>query len=216
VDTPILHGVDSHRLRPVDTLTPETLSPEIRVPAFLTCLDTRPDEAFQEFYQFAQRQLIRVPPAPSRRLSPDERQDLFHDIVFHCVREKFRVLKQYQDRGYNFAAWFQVVAYRQTLLYVRKRGPVRSVSQRNSPEPSETPSEHKPVLDSVWQALSVMDVYCRRLLLLAAEEYTPREIVRAWGLAASDNKKVGDQIRECRKKLKARLDGAGVEWREYV
>jgi DNA-directed RNA polymerase specialized sigma24 family protein len=155
----------------------------------------------------------RVPPAPSRQLPREELQDLLHDVVYHCARDDFRVLRLYQDQGQNFAAWFHVVAYHQALLYLRKRG---HVGHRKHETPRKTAQASAPqvqVLDKVWRALSAMDAYCRQLLLLAAEEYTPRDVVRAWGLPEGDNKKVGDQIRDCRRKLKAALEGSGVDWR---
>lgn len=184
-------------------------------PPFFELLDSNPEEAFRQFYIFAREQFHAVPPPPVRSLPAEERQDLFHDVVYHCVSKNFRVLKKYRECGYPFAGWLYVVAHREALASLRRRarpavgqGPAHS---KRAPHP-----DLRRLLDRVRSALNDLKEDCRRLLLLAADEYTPLEMTKVLGLQESDNKKIADRVRECRRQLKGRLERDGVDWRSRL
>jgi len=194
-------------------------------PSFLDRLDIDPDAAFKGFYRFAWKTLNQVPPRAMRGLGEPDRQDVIHDIVYHCVRDDFRVLRRYVDKGKPFAAWLYVVAHHKCLdriragrleneaLSIHEDADGRGLEMVLS-DPADDPAkrvEAREVLEAVKTILARMGQYCRLLLEMAADELTPREMVLVLRLPASQNKKVSDDLRYCRDKLRRRLREAGIE-----
>jgi RNA polymerase sigma factor (sigma-70 family) len=194
-------------------------------PDFLNLLDDDPDAAFAAFYKFAFRVLMAVPPRPMRSLGPEDRQDLIHEIVYHCVKNDFRVLRRYTDQGKPFAAWLYATSYHKSLDYLRHRdSQPETVSIHRDPDGKGLENvlfdpagangerlEFGEILAIVKRSMERLGEHCRLLLEMAADEFTPREMVRVLGLRAQDNKKISDDLRYCREKLKRYLAEAGID-----
>jgi RNA polymerase sigma factor (sigma-70 family) len=194
-------------------------------PHFLDLLDVDPDGAFEAFYRLALDALTNVPPRPMRSLADEDRQDLIHDVIYHCVRDDFRVLRRYVDRGKPFAAWLYAVAHNKSLDYVRGRAlrpetvSIHGDSERRGPEnllsdPSgsgEKRLEYAEILSTVRDLMKRLGEYCRMLLEMAADEFTPKEMVLVLRLPADQNKKISADLRYCREKLRKQLALAGVD-----
>ena len=59
--------------------------------------------------------------------------------------------------------------------------------------------------------ISRLDEKCRLLLEMAADELSIKEMVRLLRLSPDQNKKVSDDLRYCRKKLKKLLGEGGID-----
>lgn len=198
-------------------------------PAFLDLLDVDPEKAFDEFYRYATILLTTQPPHPLQQADADHRQDLIHEVILHCVRGDFQVLRRYENRGRPFAAWLYTIAHHRTsdILRRERRGndcltpihatsdgpPLEGVLENPGPS-SESHAEFAELVDVVKRIMGQIGDYCRLLLELAADEFTPREMVVALRLSAGENKKVSDDLRYCREKLKNRLAEAGINFKE--
>jgi RNA polymerase sigma factor (sigma-70 family) len=194
-------------------------------PSFLDMLESSPDEAFRQLYSFACRLLKVKPPGSMRRLSKTESQDLTQDIILHCTRDNFRVLRQYSDCGKPFAAWLYILAHRKCLDYLRARKresmTVQYESDMNSPDLDWIASDSdidpldrtnlKRVIECVKDCMSRLRKQCQLLLQLAADEYTPREMALVLGWPEESNKKVSDDLRQCRKQLKKIVASEGID-----
>lgn len=194
-------------------------------PPFLSLLDCNPDTAFADFYRFAVRTLTTAPPRAMRGLNQDDRQDLIHDIIYHCVKDDFRVLRQYVDKGKPFAAWLYVMAHNLSVDHFRRRE--RDPDAVSIHEDSEgaslenilsnqgnndgKKSELAELIAIVKKTIARIDEYCRLLLEMAADEFTPKEMVAVLRLPPDQNKKVSDDLRYCREKLKRRLMEGGLD-----
>jgi RNA polymerase sigma factor (sigma-70 family) len=191
-------------------------------PSFLRLLDSDPEGAFQGFYRFTHRVMIVCPPGICRDLDPGAREDLVHDLILHCCSDDFRLLRGYQDRGRPFAAWLQLVARNKVLDEWRKRSRQKSVSLHSDDDdrpdldlPDQGPgadeaTDRRKILGMVQKALTSLSDSCRLLIQGAAEGFKPRELVRLLGLPADSNKKVSDDLRDCRRRLRGALEGLGM------
>ena len=162
-----------------------------------------------------------------RALSREDREDAISEVVFHCLKDDLRVLRSYRDQGHSFASWFLVVAQYRTLDLLRRcsrspetarSGPSGDVNCDRSPEgrPDESAFSRRN-LDLVMRFVSQMDVTDQILLLGSAEGYRPRDLVRFLGLPSRKAKKVSDDLRYCRKRLKILLQTrAGLDWRDLI
>ena len=194
-------------------------------PEFLNLLDSDPDRAFDGFYRFAFRALTALAPRPMRSLGPEDRQDLIHEIIYHCVKDDFRVLRRYTDQGKPFAAWLYATSYHKSLDYLRHtdsqpetvsihRGPDGKGLENVLSDPVGANGERlefAEILAIVRRSMERLGEHCRLLLEMAADEFTPKEMVRVLGLRAKDNKKISDDLRYCREKLKRYLAEAGLD-----
>jgi RNA polymerase sigma factor (sigma-70 family) len=185
-------------------------------PGFLDCLDKDPDAAFADFYRFTVSQLRRRPP-PAMHALKDDREDLTHNFVLHCVKDNFRVLHKYRDEGKPFGCWLHIVAQNFFLDMLREQ-PIDDdpnlVERLTEDITAVNPEEELPwreLLDSVKKALPNLDRCCRLLLVLAAREFTPKEMVHVLRLRRDQNKKVSDDLRYCRQKLKRMLADDGAD-----
>ena len=194
-------------------------------PAFLNLLSSDPDAAFADFYRFAVGTLVAVPPRLMRSLSNEDREDLTQEIIYHCVKDDFRVLRQYVDKGRPFAVWLYAVAHNFCLDYLRSKGrnPDTTSIHENANGPGlenvltdrHNDGQNRPelleLLTIVKKTLELVGEYCRVLLEMAADEFTPREMTLVLGMTPDQNKKVSDDLRYCRKKLKDRLAEKGID-----
>ena len=168
-------------------------------PEFLDRLDTDRESAFAAFYEFTRALLRTQPPRLLRALPHDERDDFLHDLVHHCCRNGFRVLRQYVDRGAPFARWLKCVANRKIVDRLRRntRASLAGTSLDVVPEHALA-KDRRPELASRWALRSVLDhlanmPFDKQILVLA----------RASGMAPSvlcslldmDNKRISDHWR---------------------
>ena len=194
-------------------------------PEFLDKLDSDPDNAFADFYKIALRVLKSTPPVPMRSLPSDDIEELTNDIVYHCVKDNFRILRQYKPMGKPFAAWFYIIATNKCRDYFRSRGRrPQTISihgsanelslenkLRNPGNNGEKKYDLKKLLSFTRVSIEKLGDYCRLLLEMAADEFTPREMVAVLRLPKDHNKKVSDDLRECRRKLKKLLVDEGYD-----
>ncbi len=208
----------------------DSFSPDIlrqSWPSFLSLLAENPERAKREFYRFAWKVLIAFPPPAMRGLSREDREDAISEVVFHCLKDDLRVLRTYRDQGHPFASWFLVVAQYRTLDLLRRcahsAGTTRSddsgtLHHDHSPEgrPDESAFSRRN-LDLVMRFVLQMDLTDQILLMASAEGYRPRDLVRLLGLPSRNAKKVSDDLRYCRKRLKILLQTrAGLDWRDPI
>ncbi len=189
-------------------------------PSFLNLLDENPEEAFSAFYSFAYKVLTVKPPRSLQELPGVEPEDMIQEIILHCVRDDFRVLRRYEDRGKPFAAWLYVLAHNKCLDYLRKtKREVEAMSSSANPTYSgvdpdidpEVRTRLRDIIEIVRRCVLDLGSYCELLLQCAADEYTPSEIVLVLGWPKNKNKKVADDLRECRRRLKRMLATQGID-----
>ncbi len=194
-------------------------------PSFLDYLDSDPDRAFTEFYRFAVISIRDPLPKPMRGLNEGEIDDLIEDIVYHCTKSEFGALKTYQNNSRPFAAWLHVVAYNKSMDYLRKLGrELKTVSYHSTDEDQglenilpaagasqEDITDARKVLNQVRQTINLMGDYCQLLLEMAADEFTPKEMVEALKYDKNQNKKLSDDLRHCRQKLRKLLNQSGID-----
>jgi RNA polymerase sigma factor (sigma-70 family) len=194
-------------------------------PSFLDLFDSDPDRAFEEFYLLASEVLHVQPPRPMLGLSHEDRQDLAHDIIYHCVKDDFRVLRSYRDQGKPFTVWFYPIAHNKTLDFIRSRGrkpETTSIHEdvdgkglenvlSNPKDNTGSRIELADLLNAVRKAVASLSDYCRMLIEMAADEFTPKEMAQVLRLPADQNKKVSDDLRYCREKLRKRLSTGGID-----
>jgi len=202
--------------RPADIL-------EQAAPAFLQLLDSDPEQGFAEFYRLARALLTVSPPRVMWQVPADKREDQIHDIILHCCRDDFRVLRRYQDRGKAFAAWFMLVARNKILDHLRSKDSDSGVplAEEDSENPgvvlrdgtplADAQTEQRQIIELVREALQMMSDKCRILIEGAAEGYRPRELTKLLGWPADQNKKASDDLRECRKRLRRLLGEQGLD-----
>ena len=194
-------------------------------PPFLDLLDSDPDAAFAGFYQFAIRSLTRTPPRAMRALGHEDFEDLLHEIVYHCTKEDFRVLRLYVPKGRSFAAWLYAVAHNKCTDHLRNKGignhcvsldgtddrrALIDILQDRDDDCEKRP-ELRELLTATKKAMAKMDERCRILLELAADEYKPEEMVMVLGLPSDQSKRLSDDLRYCREKLRKRLAAGGID-----
>jgi RNA polymerase sigma factor (sigma-70 family) len=194
-------------------------------PSFLDLLDSDPNNAFADIYRYAVDLLTNTPPRPMRSLPSEDRQDLIHQIVFHCVANDFQVMRRYINKGKPFSSWFYATAHNKCLDYLRAReARPKGVSiHSDSDNPGyenilsnpgiddETRLDLKDLIDVVRKALTQLGENCRLLLEMAADGFTPREMVTVLRLPPDQNKKVSDNLRYCRRLLKKELADMDID-----
>jgi RNA polymerase sigma factor (sigma-70 family) len=194
-------------------------------PDFLNWLDNDPERASTEFYKFLVWTLNKVPPRPMRGLNQEAKEDLIHDIYLHCINHNFRVLRQYKNTGKPFAAWLYVVAHNYCIDHLRAEeqtpdtvsidqtrdyGELIEILPDQGPNPNQR-IEWADLLAIVRKLMSKLDEYCQLLLQMAADEDTIKEMLTTLRLTPDQNKKISDDLRYCRKKLKKKLAENGID-----
>jgi DNA-directed RNA polymerase specialized sigma24 family protein len=190
-------------------------------PPFLDKLKSHPKQAATEFAHFALQQLRDCPPAIMHSLSESERDDIIQDVILHCTDKKLRVLRMYRDTGRPFSVWLYFIARHRTLDFLRREGrfarflkdlkengAVTSTNGRPGPDQNNAINA---VLAKVADGLGVLDQKCRILIRYAADEYPPRDIALALGLTPRHAKKISDDLRHCRRKLRDYVESQGVK-----
>jgi RNA polymerase sigma factor (sigma-70 family) len=186
-------------------------------PEFLNKLDSNRDDAIAEFRRFAEQLFRDAPPPNFLRVHPDDREDVVSEVVIHCIDNDCARLRSYSHKeGSLFAGWLATVAYRKISdlqKRERNRGKYRSTGEQierasNGPSPEQLAIGKE--LEKIFlAALRRMSRECHLLLRLRYLGFTNREIVRLLRLPRKRNKKIGNQIIECRKKLAKWLRGQG-------
>lgn len=188
-------------------------------PAFLDLLDRDRDAAWEDFYRFGWRLLMSTPPRILAGVGPEGRQELVSRILHHCAENDFRVLRHYRAQGAPFAAWLMRVAHNyaaDALRHDRIRELPVGGELPDTTDPRQDPArehESRVLLEAVRGALLELSEKCRLLLEAAADGLRPRQMTALLGLPAHQNKKVGDQLRECRRTLERRLLKEGWDLR---
>ena len=193
-------------------------------PQFLDLLDSDTQAALAGFYRFLTWTFSKVPPRPVRSLRTEDQEDVKQEIFVHCIEKDFRVLRQYVPSGRPFAAWLYTVAHNVSIDYIRKKESNHKVVSIH--EDSNGKSLENTLVNPIDEVKRFMiaryipaakkmmerlDEYCRLLLEMAADEFTPKEMVLALGLPTNQNKEVSDKLRYCREKLKKLLGEAGID-----
>lgn len=174
-------------------------------PRFLDLLDTDPDRAWEEFHAFAWKLTrLRQPPAVLS-LAVEEREDLLADIVQDFQENGFRLLRRYQDRGRPFAAWFWLVLKRRALdrlktMKMRDHEAISEEFQGGGPSPTDETGSRS-ALEVVRALIRQLSPRCRVLLLATAEGYRPKDLLELGSLPYTDNKKLADHLKNCRRSL---------------
>lgn len=147
------------------------------------------------------------------------RQDAVEEVIIHCVADDCRVLKACKESGAGFTGWFYRVAKNKTLDFIRSKrfrptadDELEKVANLSGgmPATQEKAHEQMKIVEIVWKRLSELGEKCQMLIRLAAEEYSPQEMTMALGLPDTANRKVSDDLRYCRKKLKELLAKDGI------
>jgi DNA-directed RNA polymerase specialized sigma24 family protein len=185
-------------------------------PTFLDLIEREPQTAFEQFSEFAIALLRTRPPRIFGDLSRADREDMIHEIILHCRKDDFRVLRQYRDRGFPFSTWFQRTAHNKVIDFIRSRPAQGDPNIEEQTDTDRGPSvEMQPdveaLIDSTLSALSEMKIECRLLILAGGLEFSPLQMTRLLGWQRTQNKKASDMARDCRRRLKQLLDRAGVD-----
>lgn len=184
------------------------------MPPFLTCLDSEPNRAWEEFYDFAWKLLVSHPPPVFRDLSQESRDDLISEIVLDCRANNFRLLRTYENRGLPFSAWLARIAKNRAIDHQRHLDVAARLNgslPAPSAEPPERTAESRQLLDAVRECMRQLGQRCRLLLEAAADEFKPAEIAVLLGLPRQEGKRISDSLRACRKNLKELLRKRGFE-----
>lgn len=189
-------------------------------------LDGNPQRAYEAFYRYAVAHLRIHPPAPLRAVPEEDRLDLVHEVVMHCCRSDFRVLRRH-DSARSFSTWFAFVARNHVIDLLRRGGSDLDRRGERSPvehlhhlsEPTDNPAriaEDRDLVRHVADALHELSDKCQVLLLGSAEGRTPRELLELLEWPSRMNKKASDDLRACRARLVRRLAQRGLEVTDFL
>jgi RNA polymerase sigma factor (sigma-70 family) len=163
---------------------------------------------------------------------PDQREDVFAELIKHCIQSEFLKLRQYEPRpGSTFAGWFATVASRKITDMLKHDATIKKKEMPNPRDddrdgwqksyPSANPSPEK---EAEWSELRRvffalirgLDERCRLLFRLRSRGYTNKEIARLRGLPTSESKRIGTQFSDCRKKFVRMLRAKGYQLSDFV
>jgi len=191
----------------------EDSSAQLDIEQTVIDLGRTPKKLSDVFARWAYAVLSRSPFAELRSLDDDRRVDIIEEVIIHFVSNQCRVLKKYSPQGGKFLSWFYCVARNKALDLLRSRAYQPSgVPLENGDRAGAVLGAEKDIhlMKLVWECIGQLREKCQVLLKLASEEYTPKEMTVALGLKSTDNQKVADDLRYCRKQLMALLDSRGV------
>jgi RNA polymerase sigma factor (sigma-70 family) len=190
-----------------------------QIPEFLNHLDSNRELAVAGFQRFAETLFEQAPPPNYFRVPPDDREDVVSEVILHCIDDDCAKLRKYKPRaGCAFAGWFAVVATRKITDFLRQRqrrdreldgdGLPDGHGDSGTPDPEQLAIKNE--LERMFlSALRSIGQRCRLLLRLKVLEFKNREIVRVLRLPKDQNKAIGNQVLECRKKLIRELRDLG-------
>jgi len=194
-------------------------------PEFLGLIDNDIDQAYTEFYKFAINMLTVSPPRIIYAFTEQEKEDITSDIIYFCIKDDFNILKKYKPTGKSFSAWFYILSHNYCIDFFRKKKREYKIFQSNS-EPEDIAIEQlininstdhdssfdlSRILVKIRKTIGRLSDKCRLLLEMAADELKPKEMTMILGLPKDKNKKVSDDLRECRRKLKNLLLDGGID-----
>jgi len=187
------------------------------------------------FYGFARRVFEVAPPKNYQYVPRDDREDVFAEIIKHCIQNDFRKLRCYKPRpGATLTGWFATVASRKISDVLERNASIKKWEMPNPGDDdrdvwlnsnqslaSENPNPEQTVewneLMSVFFALiRGLDERCRLLFRLRSRGYTNKEIARLRGLPTSESKRIGTQFSDCRKKFLRMLRERGYQLSDFV
>jgi len=176
-----------------------------------------------DFERYATAFFRKCAPTLMRRLSKEDQADVQREIVLHCIDDNFRVLRQFRETGSNFDAWFCTVCMNKTKDFVKRETRYQQIladelrptgdPESSTPAGLERPDEiaaARRLIAQVNQCIEVLDRHCRLLIRMSGEEFKPLEIVRVLRWPASKAKKVSDDLRYCKERLRKLLAERGV------
>ena len=196
-------------------------------PDFLDWLESEPVKATEAFYDFVDLLISTAPPYSINSLSEEDREDFIQQFKADATDKNFKMLQMYENHQQPFAAWLAVVMHRRCLDFLRDKGREKSfykeLSRRELEQKKDYSEESEfnktafpEVLWAIRRQMKELPEYCRLLLELAADEYTPREIAQLLGLPPLRSKEVSDRLRYCRKRLKQLLADDGIDINDYL
>lgn len=189
---------------------------------FLDMLETEPKKAAESFSIWARGKLLVAPPRQMRSIPLDEREDMIHDIIIHCIDDNMRRLRLYRKKPESFEALFFVIARNKIhdKIKMRVRGakianvdPEAVAVQPGNPNVAVNSPGAGMVLQLVARFLMKLDEKCQLLLRLAAHEHRPRELVKLLHMPA---KKISNHTAHCARKLSDLLLQAGHDPEEML
>jgi DNA-directed RNA polymerase specialized sigma24 family protein len=193
-------------------------------PLFLDYLDSDPFKAAEGFCTFAVKFFRGINPRFLLAFDSEEQKDVMQEICLHCIDHDFRILRQYQPGGRGFGSWFYVIAHNKAMDLLRRRGRYsKIVSQNvlnekrgNGEKIDLLPSPHtilitKDRLRIVQSLITGMDRYCQLLIKMGSDELTPLEMTRVLRWQPHKARKISDDLRYCREKLRKMMNQQGVD-----
>ncbi len=192
-------------------------------PSFLNYLDADPMRAGREFCEFALKFFTAINPRFLHSFNSSERSDAKQEICLHCISDDFRVLRQYRLINRGFGSWFYVIAHNKAMDLLRKSGRTVKVLESSSKSAGQSAATTEPALNPhgalvsmdrlrvVVSVIRKMDEYCQLLLRMGADELTPIEMTRILRWRLDKAKKISDDLRYCREKLRGLLRQVGVD-----
>jgi RNA polymerase sigma factor (sigma-70 family) len=179
-------------------------------PGFLDQLDGNAENAFTDFYLFAREMFRTQAPRMLRRIPVDQREDMLHEVVHHCCRNDFRILRKYENRGSPFANWLKCVANRKIIDELERRGRILALEEPNDSLQRlaldllrpDMHAEAANALEDTLDRLADMDEECQILVHAMASGMKPMEVTKLLGWSEKDNRKASDRCRYVRRRLK--------------
>ena len=168
-------------------------------------LDSDPQRAWEEFHAFAWKLTQLRQPVALASLPHEEREDLVADIVQDFQQDQFRILRRYENRGRPFAAWFWLVVKRRALdrlkaMKIRDYEEIPGWVMDDAPLAAEEVGS-KAALEDIRRVIKQLSPRCQLLLMATAEGYKPKDLLELESLPYTDNKKLSDHLKNCRRSL---------------
>lgn len=205
----------------------ELLTGNMKSPEFLDILDSDPEKAFKHFYLFAKAFLKSSPPPQANSLTREDREEFEHDLILSCVEDNFKKLRKYKIlRKSSFSGWFYILARNYCIDVLREKSYRCIPDYHNNTIDHRNPGisqdyvinnnyEFKEAIIKIKELLPRLSEYCQLLLKMSGDEFKPREMVLVLALEKDQNKKVSDDLKECRRKLVNLLYEYGIDMDSY-
>jgi len=197
-------------------------------PEFLDFLDSNQEKALDLFAKFLVLLLQTRRPKVCFSLSVEERKDCLPEIFLHCVKDDYRVLRTYRNMGRPFSHYLYEVVRNIGRDKWRQKSRAHAVRINDCPADGRlrallerknfSQHEHlawKELAEVVSEEFHRLDKRCRLLLNCSADESTIREIVFTLALPRDQNKKVSDDLRYCREKLRRLIEARGYDLESF-